>query len=224
VVKVVKKGGVLGVVPRQVPASSTRVTDVSLREDYSYRNPTPRRRAATHPAALARTMSLLAAAAVAVSPPSGPLRAHLRLHNSVRSRATLLHPRRGTAGAPKFWSPKAAVTVTAGAAAGDAALAGDGDGARPLTAVIVGGGLGGLAACVALRRIGIDAHVYERALALNANAGQGRCRPPKTRTGLVWSGLAIDIAITRCHSLLSIGATTSTNFHLKSSKTNKNKG
>ena len=32
------------------------------------------------------------------------------------------------------------------------------------------------------------------------------------------TGFAIDIAITRCHSYLSIGATTSTNFHLKSSK------
>jgi NAD(P)H-nitrite reductase large subunit len=68
-------------------------------------------------------------------------------------------------------SKKAAVTVTAGAAASDAALAGGADGVRPLTAVIVGGGLGGLAACVALRRIGIDAQVYERALALKANAG-----------------------------------------------------
>jgi len=44
---------------------------------------------------------------------------------------------------------------------------------RPLTAVVVGGGIGGLAACVALRRVGVDAHVYERATALRANAGTG---------------------------------------------------
>ena len=49
-----------------------------------------------------------------------------------------------------------------------------GDGARtPLSAVIVGGGIGGLAMCVALRRVGINAHVYERARDLNTNAGTG---------------------------------------------------
>ena len=44
---------------------------------------------------------------------------------------------------------------------------------RPLSAVIVGGGIGGLAAAVALRRVGIDAHVYERALELRSNVGTG---------------------------------------------------
>lgn len=43
----------------------------------------------------------------------------------------------------------------------------------PLSAVIVGGGIGGLAAAVALRRIGVDAHVYERASAMRGNAGTG---------------------------------------------------
>ena len=42
-----------------------------------------------------------------------------------------------------------------------------------LSAVIVGGGIGGLAAAVALRRIGVDAHVYERASAMRGNAGTG---------------------------------------------------
>ena len=43
----------------------------------------------------------------------------------------------------------------------------------PLSAVVVGGGIGGLAAAVALRRIGVDAHVYERASAMRGNAGTG---------------------------------------------------
>jgi cation diffusion facilitator CzcD-associated flavoprotein CzcO len=43
--------------------------------------------------------------------------------------------------------------------AGAAEVAAENDGVtRPLTAVIVGGGPGGIAACVALRRVGIDAH------------------------------------------------------------------
>ena len=42
-----------------------------------------------------------------------------------------------------------------------------------LSAVIVGGGIGGLAAAVALRRIGVDAHVYERASTMRVNAGTG---------------------------------------------------
>ena len=44
---------------------------------------------------------------------------------------------------------------------------------EPLSAVIVGGGIGGLAAAIALRRIGVDAQVYERATALRSNAGTG---------------------------------------------------
>ena len=43
----------------------------------------------------------------------------------------------------------------------------------PLRVVIVGGGIGGLAACVALRRVGVDAHVYERATELRSNVGTG---------------------------------------------------
>ena len=42
-----------------------------------------------------------------------------------------------------------------------------------LSAVVVGAGIGGLAAAVALRRIGVDAHVYERASAMRGNAGTG---------------------------------------------------
>jgi hypothetical protein len=68
-----------------------------------------------------------------------------------------------------------ATAVTTNAEDGDGG--GGGGAARPLTAVIVGGGPGGLAACVALRRIGIDAHVYERATALDPNAGQGHHLP-----------------------------------------------
>jgi len=63
--------------------------------------------------------------------------------------------------------------LASGATAVTNAEDGGGGAARPLTAVIIGGGPGGLAACVALRRIGIDAHVYERATALDPNAGQG---------------------------------------------------
>ena len=44
---------------------------------------------------------------------------------------------------------------------------------KPITAAIVGGGLAGLAACNALRKIGIDAHVYERAAKLSPQAGTG---------------------------------------------------
>ena len=47
------------------------------------------------------------------------------------------------------------------------------DKSEPLSAVIVGGGIGGLAAAIALRRIGVDAQVYERATALRSNAGTG---------------------------------------------------
>ncbi|KAK3233986.1 hypothetical protein CYMTET_55747 [Cymbomonas tetramitiformis] len=43
----------------------------------------------------------------------------------------------------------------------------------PLTATVVGGGLGGLALAIALRREGVDARVYERALELRSNAGTG---------------------------------------------------
>ena len=39
--------------------------------------------------------------------------------------------------------------------------------------VIAGAGIGGLATCLALRRVGVDAHVYERASSLKADAGTG---------------------------------------------------
>ena len=44
---------------------------------------------------------------------------------------------------------------------------------KPISAAIVGGGLGGLAAAIALRKVGVDAHVYERATELKATAGTG---------------------------------------------------
>ena len=43
----------------------------------------------------------------------------------------------------------------------------------PLRVIIAGAGIGGLATCLALRRVGVDAHVYERALSLKADAGTG---------------------------------------------------
>ena len=45
--------------------------------------------------------------------------------------------------------------------------------AASLKAAIIGGGLGGLTCCNALRKIGIDAHVYERAQTLSPQAGTG---------------------------------------------------
>ena len=42
-----------------------------------------------------------------------------------------------------------------------------------LKAAIVGGGLGGLTACNALRKVGVDAHVFERAQKLSPQAGTG---------------------------------------------------
>ena len=42
-----------------------------------------------------------------------------------------------------------------------------------LKAAIIGGGLGGLTCCNALRKIGIDAQVYERAQTLSPQAGTG---------------------------------------------------
>ena len=44
---------------------------------------------------------------------------------------------------------------------------------RPLRAAILGGGLGGLTAAIALRKIGVDVTVYERARALTPQAGTG---------------------------------------------------
>ena len=43
----------------------------------------------------------------------------------------------------------------------------------PLRVIIAGAGIGGLATCLALRRVGVDAHVYERAVTLKADAGTG---------------------------------------------------
>lgn len=43
----------------------------------------------------------------------------------------------------------------------------------PLRVVIAGAGIGGLATCLALRRVGVDAHVYERAFELKQDVGTG---------------------------------------------------
>jgi 2-polyprenyl-6-methoxyphenol hydroxylase-like FAD-dependent oxidoreductase len=43
----------------------------------------------------------------------------------------------------------------------------------PLRVIIAGAGIGGLATCLALRRVGVDAHVYERAVCLKTDAGTG---------------------------------------------------
>jgi 2-polyprenyl-6-methoxyphenol hydroxylase-like FAD-dependent oxidoreductase len=45
--------------------------------------------------------------------------------------------------------------------------------AKPMKAAIIGGGLGGLTCCNALRKIGVDAHVFERAEKLSPQAGTG---------------------------------------------------
>ena len=45
--------------------------------------------------------------------------------------------------------------------------------ARPMKAAIIGGGLGGLTCCNALRKIGVEAHVFERAEKLSPQAGTG---------------------------------------------------
>ena len=83
-------------------------------------------------------MSSLTAAAVA--PPLAPLRLRRRgARNTARPRA----PPRARRGAVST-----VTNVLSSVVAGDAELAAEDDGAaRPLTAVIVGAGLGGLAAC-----------------------------------------------------------------------------
>ena len=45
--------------------------------------------------------------------------------------------------------------------------------AKPMKAAIIGGGLGGLTCCNALRKSGVDAHVFERAEKLSPQAGTG---------------------------------------------------
>ena len=45
--------------------------------------------------------------------------------------------------------------------------------AAPLRAAVIGGGLGGLTCCNALRKVGIDAQVFERAQKLSPQAGTG---------------------------------------------------
>jgi len=44
---------------------------------------------------------------------------------------------------------------------------------KPLKAAIIGGGLGGLTAAIALRKVGIDAHVYERRSEIKGTVGTG---------------------------------------------------
>ena len=109
-------------------------------------------------------MSSLAAAAVA--PPAGLPRIPCRgARNTARARPSL-RARWGAVSVTNVLTSVPATTVTAE----------ENHATRPLTAVIVGGGPGGIAACVALRRVGIDAVVYERAKGFNPNAGQGLTR------------------------------------------------
>eukprot|EP00850_Spirogloea_muscicola_P017690 SM000154S01425 [mRNA] locus=s154:257943:259478:- [translate_table: standard] len=63
------------------------------------------------------------------------------------------------------------VSATGGEANGQAR--GVGDGGAPLVdrVAVVGGGLGGLAATIALRKRGIDAHVYERNASISGGEG-----------------------------------------------------
>ena len=74
-------------------------------------------------------------------------------------RATALAPPRGAA--------------TRGAPRGVARAAPSMSAAPPLKAAILGGGLGGLTCAIALRKVGVDATVYERARALTPQAGTG---------------------------------------------------
>jgi len=73
----------------------------------------------------------------------------------------------------------------------------------PLSVAIVGGGLGGLAAAIALRRVGLDAHVYERTTELKGTVGTGLTLWP--------NGLSALAAIDPGLGLLvrDLGATTS---------------
>jgi hypothetical protein len=90
-------------------------------------------------------MSTLAAAA-AVAPPAvlPRIRRHGGAHNTARARGAPLHAaRRGAVSV----TTNALPSVPAGAGAAELA-AEDDSAARPLTAVIVGGGTAGLAACV----------------------------------------------------------------------------
>lgn len=43
----------------------------------------------------------------------------------------------------------------------------------PVSVAVIGGGLGGLTAAIALRRVGVDAHVYERAKEMKFTVGTG---------------------------------------------------
>lgn len=63
----------------------------------------------------------------------------------------------------------------------------------PADVLIVGGGIGGLAAAVALRQRGVDAHVYEAAPALG-EVGAGIWVPPNAMQVLARMGLADELA------------------------------
>jgi len=60
-----------------------------------------------------------------------------------------------------------------------------------LRAAVIGGGLGGLACCNALRKVGIDAEVFERAAKLSPQAGTGLTLWPNGLSALE----AIDTAL-----------------------------
>eukprot|EP00850_Spirogloea_muscicola_P025422 SM003043S11861 [mRNA] locus=s3043:167:1590:+ [translate_table: standard] len=65
------------------------------------------------------------------------------------------------------------ISATGGTANGQATGGGGGNGGAPLVdrVAVVGGGLGGLAATLALRKRGIDAHVYERNASISGGEG-----------------------------------------------------
>ena len=65
--------------------------------------------------------------------------------------------------------------------------------AAPLRAAVIGGGLGGLTCCNALRKIGVDAHVFERAEKLSPQAGTGLTLWPNGLSAIE----AIDSAVLR---------------------------
>lgn len=63
---------------------------------------------------------------------------------------------------------------------------------RPVRALVIGAGIGGLTCAIALRRVGIDVKVYERATELRA-AGSGLAVMSNAVTAL--SGLGIDLCL-----------------------------
>ena len=109
---------------------------------------------ASRAAPVARTMASLAAAAVpsraGLLSSRYPRRRGVNNTHTVRSRAPA--PRQARWGANSN-SKVSAVAAVSAVVAGDVKLAAEEDGAVPLTAIIVGGGIAGFAAAVALRRV-----------------------------------------------------------------------